>query len=74
MMQDMVRSEVHRLQMRGKQLEIVGVERLEKLVLGPAGHNYSLTCRESAPGRTLRFSAETDGSKVHPRGYGKSKN
>jgi hypothetical protein len=50
MMQDVVRSEIDRLQMRGKQVEIVGVEPLKEFVLGPAGHARSLACRESAPG------------------------
>ena len=69
MIQDVVRLEFDRLEMRREQFEILGAELLEKIVLGPAGHIVALTCRESAPARTLRFPAGADGSKVHTRRF-----
>jgi hypothetical protein len=49
-MQDVACSEVDRLKVSSEQLEIMGAELLKELVLRPAGHTCSLTCRESAPG------------------------
>lgn len=38
MMQNVVRGELDRLQMRGEQLEVLGAERSQQIVPGPTGH------------------------------------